>query len=601
MSLPENSLSAKKAKSFLGRAQIDLRRLQFGVALRNEHREESKKAQNRLLKVFEFEGCRRLDPENFVDALISRECFDTALFRKGITLEAFKESCSTVDDCVQTPIKLDLNTSIQCLNGLQRIRAAEAFLDNNDKWWIVNLYEDATFERTLETHLYESYNHEQQYTDGIIFRNIRRYARVHDTENEKKWWARLTATKRKDLAQLLSNQKLSLAFDALIDYAGLWTPIRLGTLHRFHALKCTKELKSYLRHIHTVWDSLIPNEHRVHVDSRTVSMLEMLAPSVSTRDAARARQLMLDGCIFPQLEDIHARNEILNRIQSQKCMIPSLRTFFEDQKYLEPCSKILKQLLGVKSKRPIWKEFKANYWEHESKIKVQISETKNLPLPGLLGKKERAKLGYLQLWMFCFRHWPEMTSFTPRLESGLKITDEADMRNIEVRPKSARRDHNPALWQRLACLAMQVGFETSNICKLAGEDAEMVQAKQFLNSARPEWESNRSDCERKIADILKSMQGTSSQKPQTPIWVDDGVMSWPREKRCGKPHEADHEHDKSVMFATMFYHPLQSSQTITSALVKRNVLEAFFDKYITPVCLFKTKCFSRLSKNVDTV
>ncbi|EOA82041.1 uncharacterized protein SETTUDRAFT_97422, partial [Exserohilum turcica Et28A] len=68
-------------------------------------------------------------------------------------------------------------------------------------------------------------------TDGIIFRNIRRYARAHDAENEKKWWARLTATKRKDLTQLLPNHKLSLAFDALIDYAGLWTPICLGTLH----------------------------------------------------------------------------------------------------------------------------------------------------------------------------------------------------------------------------------------------------------------------------------------------------------------------------------------------------------------------------------
>lgn len=52
----------------------------------------------------------------------------------------------------------------------------------------------------------------------------------------------------------------------------------------------------------------------MHVDSRTVSILEMLAPLASTNDAARVRQLMLDRCIFPQLEDIHARNEILNRI-----------------------------------------------------------------------------------------------------------------------------------------------------------------------------------------------------------------------------------------------------------------------------------------------
>lgn len=48
----------------------------------------------------------------------------------------------------------------------------------------------------------------------------------------------MTATKRKDLKQLLKNEGFAAGFDALVDVFGLWTPIKLGTLHRFHALRC---------------------------------------------------------------------------------------------------------------------------------------------------------------------------------------------------------------------------------------------------------------------------------------------------------------------------------------------------------------------------
>lgn len=52
------------------------------------------------------------------------------------------------------------------------------------------------------------------------------------------WWARLTVTKQKDLRQLLKNHALAESFDRLLDFSGMWEPIQLGTLHRFHGLRC---------------------------------------------------------------------------------------------------------------------------------------------------------------------------------------------------------------------------------------------------------------------------------------------------------------------------------------------------------------------------
>ncbi len=101
------------------------------------------------------------------------------------------------------------------------------------------------FDVSLTTELHESFKHEKAFTDGEIFRNIRIYALKRDKKSEKKWWARLSPTKQKDLKQLLGNEKIETAFDNLIEFAGLWPPIQLGQLHRFHGLKCYKVMSCF--------------------------------------------------------------------------------------------------------------------------------------------------------------------------------------------------------------------------------------------------------------------------------------------------------------------------------------------------------------------
>ena len=129
-----------KAKHFLGFARIPLQYLDFTPALRTNHREESAKIKLRLIHVFKLEGCRRFDEENFIDAKIDADTLRIALEDKNLTSEQFQNRThNALSDPTKIP-HLEFHRTIPCFNGLHRIRAADEFLDNNDKWWIVRLY-----------------------------------------------------------------------------------------------------------------------------------------------------------------------------------------------------------------------------------------------------------------------------------------------------------------------------------------------------------------------------------------------------------------------------------------------------------------------------
>ena len=52
------------------------------------------------------------------------------------------------------------------------------------------------------------------------------------------WWARLSATKRKDLRQLMRHSGFVGAFSKLTRWPGMWVGLKLGTLHRLLTVKC---------------------------------------------------------------------------------------------------------------------------------------------------------------------------------------------------------------------------------------------------------------------------------------------------------------------------------------------------------------------------
>jgi hypothetical protein len=282
------------------------------------------------------------------------------------------------------------------------------------------------------------------------------------------------------------------------------------------------------------------------VDEVTVSKLELLAPAISSRDREYAKHLMQDQIIFVTIKDAVIRADILRNILSQKRLIPSLRTFFEDQKYLEPCSNILKSLLDDNERRPLWRAFKANYWPTSS-VKVQFSEgissLSSLEASPVNDEDLGMKTGYLQLWLFCMRHFPELTTIKPRIESRRK--------------KKILREYNFARLQQLGALAVRLGFKTSKALTLAFQLADWTE------------------------DVSRRMMQPRSSLAHTLPFTSD--QYWPRDRRSGRPYDEDHDNDQSALFLFMFYCKAEPGHDITPLYVKRNMLESFLGPFIPAV------------------
>ncbi|KAK7179082.1 hypothetical protein PSPO01_14865 [Paraphaeosphaeria sporulosa] len=555
-----------KSKCFLGFARIQFSQLSFTDSMRENHREESHKATARLLRVFRLEGCKRYEVENFIDAIIPLQIFQEAIS---------PADASTFQDASDVR-KLQLHHPVACQNGLHRISAAKEYLPFNDRWWIVRLFSQEGVRKRvrsyyeylqylgfherndLSSYTQAAFTHEQSYSDGHIFRNIRLAYRGNLYNKERMWWARLTATKQKDLRQLLKNRELTEAFDRLLDFSGMWEPIQLGTLHRFHGLRCPEELLNYLRHISDVWSQI--GRTASYVDNATVRGLELRAPGVSKADL---REITQNSEILSGASDAE-RTQAIAKFKQIKCVIPSLRAFFENQKYLEPCSWILRKLLGAcEPKRSLKEGFGARYFSRTSFL-VQTSEqhvhTSPLQEPSNGWARQ---LGYVQLWMFCLRNFPEMTEMTPRLGS---------------RKRKAEKTSNQSLWHKLATLAWRLGFDTEEIRKLKDQDPDRKQVRSLLQTIRPCHDMDNEAHIDQIVAVLNSME----EVPR--ITRTGNLIGRPRyhpSRRCGRPYYDDHEEDKEHLFLPLLWQTIDEGHEdvdVTSLYVKRDFLYAFFGK-----------------------
>ncbi|KAK6436022.1 hypothetical protein LTR95_007786 [Oleoguttula sp. CCFEE 5521] len=326
--------STDQHQSCQGLVRVSLNSLVYGDS---QHRSLSETNVTRLQRIYEVEGCQRDDARNFIDILLDCEDADDARW-----LPYVRALSSTQLDWSSIP-ELPIER-VEGLTGLHRVRAAERYLAPNDQWWIARVFTTDTNDRTRRQ-LAEEYSNERAHGDGEIFYKIRRYHQRGDRDNENKWWARLTVSKRKDLRQLLRDHRFITAFDNLLPWVGLWEPVQLGTLHRLLTMKCDEELLNYLAHVHLVWSDITQGTDESSVDQSTVEKLHTLAPRWSSADAQQIEQLVNDRSFFPDLSRDIVRNTVIPNIKGVETAIPSLFTFFEDIKHLEPCARIMRLLL----------------------------------------------------------------------------------------------------------------------------------------------------------------------------------------------------------------------------------------------------------------
>lgn len=91
---------------------------------------------DRLYKIFDLEGCQRLDPDNYVPVLVDHEVLGEALARTGVSEQQLLDPRSL------PLLQLGGDSKALVLHGRHRLRAAEKFLtDSTEKWWTIDIFD----------------------------------------------------------------------------------------------------------------------------------------------------------------------------------------------------------------------------------------------------------------------------------------------------------------------------------------------------------------------------------------------------------------------------------------------------------------------------
>jgi hypothetical protein len=261
---------------------------------------------------------------------------------------------------------------------------------------------------------------------------------------------------------------------------------------------------------------------------------------------------MQDRIIFPSVVDEDVRRTLLSNITNLPSLIPSLFTFFETLKYLEPLCDILKRLIGDKMKGTIRRSLLGCFFPPE-KIKMQKSDSHDMEWRGQPTKV--AEIAYAELWAFCGRHFDVLSDFTPLKENG--------------KGKPMIKGSNPVVWQWLARFALDRGFRTPVAEQLAAQDSRSQLAIEYLTKANP-LPGTFSAVQIQTAVLAVSSPFASSEEiPEL------GTSQLDVERRSGRPCDSDLQDDKRFLFAPIIYRD-EPFPAVNLRFVRRDLWRCMF-------------------------
>jgi hypothetical protein len=126
-----NELANQRLQFYQGCATIELRNLHFDASPVLGTRPLDQGNVNRLIDIFEIEGCGNLEPEHKIAALIDQQILHTALSKSNL------QPHSLLDPTNQSPLSFEGDIQLPCIYGRHRINAADEF---GVKCWLVDLY-----------------------------------------------------------------------------------------------------------------------------------------------------------------------------------------------------------------------------------------------------------------------------------------------------------------------------------------------------------------------------------------------------------------------------------------------------------------------------
>ncbi|KAF4202416.1 hypothetical protein CNMCM8927_000228 [Aspergillus lentulus] len=135
---------------------------------------------DRLITIFNIEGCQHLEPEHRVAAVISQDILTRSLELSGVSQSALLNHVNPPHLVFQDDVRLI------CPYSQHRLKAAEAY---GEAWWLVELYLDDIPPDAL-VQLREESAKSKDLKDGDVFRTYRLYKLLGNYAQERKWWAR---------------------------------------------------------------------------------------------------------------------------------------------------------------------------------------------------------------------------------------------------------------------------------------------------------------------------------------------------------------------------------------------------------------------------
>ncbi|KAL4801661.1 hypothetical protein BDV18DRAFT_164709 [Aspergillus unguis] len=556
----EVRLATERRLKYQGTAKVSLNQIQFEPSL---PRDLDAKNLTRLREVFRKNRCRRLEVDNHVPAIVSRQHLTEALQRANVS----QQSLMTTDPHRYPRLAFDVG-QLHGLHGRHRVQAGSEVLPPTDRWWTVDLYMDDIGEQ-LRTSLVEEYANQKRPSDGEIYRKIRQYEGELNDSFRQRWFVRLSANNQERLDQLDNrrNRRLRGGFDRLLRIPGLWCGMRISMLHRLIATGCVEEILTYLGHIGDFWSSLVVDnlDAMKKIDGDTVSGLQLMAPKRSRADEKQAQGLILSGQAFAEFSE-DERRAIWNRLKDFDGLIPSLYTFFEDFKYLECCAHCIKRLLSP-STESVWKTMSTMFVaspDEEAMGLVQTSES-TFRRERTTGA-ERLDRGYRQIWLYAMRHYPLMPP-DPKIEDDLL-----------AKPTRPRADERVV--HEMAELACRLGFDSPEIQAIMDRSPDHQIARAALLQARKpnRFRYSAQQFDVLVNQIVDCFNAAIPDQPETDheLLADSTVK--PR-ARCGMPRIRTHKQDSRVLFL----HYLcadegEATGTISTFFVRRCVYFAFFGR-----------------------
>ena len=358
-------------------------------------------------------------------------------------------------------------------------------------------------------------------------------------------------------------------------------------------------MDNYLTKVLRIWHFIFSEDAILFssTDAYTVTILETLAPGLSTDDCASVRHGMSSGVLFPQVSSHSTRSRILVQLESIREPILSLTTFFEDCKLLELGMKPLRLLLP-----PISRASRANL-SLRARLSARRAATADVH-PLVLQKSEHnfvsvqcpsnsaVPLAVCQLFLHNLRHFESMTGLTPRKERG------------KPKPVSAAMPEK-ACWA-LADLAHRLGFSSSQIDHLRSQNPELHIVSDFLLRLRPEEEYEypseaRLELARLVCDKVDLITRSQAARSQ-PLFTYD-LHAQPKAHRYGRPHEDAHRSDRNYLYLDHIYGPFTATpaRNLTSLGVKRFTIRAFFGELILPQLDGETQLLGPVDSNINIV